>query len=98
MSGYGESVFATPAPASGTLAISTRRARYHGYALRDSGGAGAVVRIWDSPSAASGTILDTINLAAGESAAPFYEKGIEAQTGIFVQVVSGTVEGSIRIG
>jgi hypothetical protein len=98
MGGWGENVLAIALTGSDQI-IAPRRARYHGFAMREtSGGAGAVVRIYDNPSAASGTLLDTISLVAGESAGPFYEKGIEAQLGIYVDVVSGAVEGSIRVG
>lgn len=81
-------------------ALVAQRAIYFGFTVREtSGSAVATVRIWDNPSAASGTILDTIQLAAKESAREFYgPMGIEALTGIFIEVVAGTVEGSVRHG
>jgi hypothetical protein len=44
-------------------------------------------------------LLDTVNLGAAGSSAAFYDSGgIGFTNGIFVDVVSGAVEGSIRIG
>lgn len=71
---------------------------YAGFTLRETAGAAAVVRIYDNASAASGTLLDTIGLAANESARELYLKPVHAANGIFVDIVSGAVEGSIRIG
>jgi hypothetical protein len=56
------------------------------------------VRIYDNTSAA-GKLLDTIQLVAGESAREWYgEEGQEFAKGVYVDIVSGTIEGSIRIG
>lgn len=84
-------------PVTGTGAVRAAAALYCGYALRATGGA-AVVRIWDNPAAASGTLLDVVALAADASAQAMYDTGIDARRGVFVEVVSGTVEGSVRIG
>lgn len=70
---------------------------YCGFTIRETAGSTAVVRIYDN-TAASGTLLDTIGLAANESAREFYPGGIWVSTGIYVDIVSGAVEGSIRIG
>jgi hypothetical protein len=71
---------------------------YNGYSLRETAGAAAVVRIYDN-TAASGTILDTVALAANESAREYYPSpGIRVENGLYFQVVSGTVEGSLREG
>lgn len=79
-------------------AICTDQATYAGFTIREtSGGAAAVVRIWDNASAASGTLLEEISLASGESAREFYAGGILATLGVYVQVVSGAVAGSIRV-
>lgn len=73
-------------------------ATYRGYSLRETGGADAVVRIWDG-TAASGILLDTVALAADGSAQAWYGGGgLRAVAGVFVEVVSGAVEGSVRIG
>lgn len=69
---------------------------YTGYSLRETAGAAAVVRLWDNPAAASGTILATIALAANASKDASV-LGVWF-TGVFVEIVSGTVEGSVYIG
>jgi len=80
-------------------AVSATRAYYRGFTIREtSGSAAAVVRIYDNASAASGTLLDEISLAPGESAREWYETGIWAANGVYVDVVSGAVAGSVRIG
>lgn len=91
-------VAATPVALTGaSQAIASGPAFYRGYSLMAT--AAAVVKIWDNPSAASGTLLDTIVLGANASAQAWYDGGgLRAATGVFVQVVSGTVEGSVRIG
>lgn len=75
----------------------TGQAVYYGFSIRETAGAAAVVRVYDATSAA-GTLLDTIGLAALESAREYYPGGVWAQTGIYVDIVSGAVEGSVRVG
>jgi hypothetical protein len=79
--------------------VRDARTYYRGFTLREtSGAASARVRIWDNASAASGTLLDDITLAGGESAREWYESGIWAVNGVYVEVVSGAVAGSARVG
>lgn len=71
---------------------------YRGFSVREtSGTATALIRVWDNASAASGVPLDQISLAANESARELYSPPSVAKTGIFIEVVSGAVAGSIRI-
>jgi len=80
-------------------ALSGTQAVYAGYSIRETAGAAARVRIWDNASAASGTILETIGLTGLASSWSWLgPEGLWAVNGIFVEVVAGTVEGSIRIG
>lgn len=79
-------------------AVSAVPLIYHGFALRETAGAIATVRIYNNASAAAGTLLETIQLSANESAREFYAKGIRADVGIYVKIVAGTVEGSVRVG
>lgn len=70
---------------------------YVGFTIRETAGAAAVVRIWDNASAASGTLLDTIALAANQSIADALPGGgLRALNGIYVEKVSGAFEGSVR--
>jgi hypothetical protein len=68
-----------------------------GYTIRETAGAVAAVRVYDNASAASGTLLATIGLAANASHDVHYPGGIRAAQGVYVDVVTGAVEGSIRI-
>lgn len=68
---------------------------YHGFSLRETAGAVATVRIHNG-SAAGTPILDTVQLSALESAREWYDEGIAARSGIYIDVVAGTVEGSVR--
>lgn len=70
---------------------------YRGITLRETAGATAVCVLYDNASAASGTILDAFSLAANASVS-FVHDGIWAENGIFVDIVSGTLAGSVRIG
>jgi hypothetical protein len=70
---------------------------YRGYTVRETAGAAAVLRVYDN-TANSGTLLDTISLAASGSASALYDPALRADLGIRVDVVSGAVEGSIRVG
>jgi hypothetical protein len=70
---------------------------YGGYTIRETAGAVATVRIYDNASAASGTLLGTIALLANESRDVQYPAGVRAANGVFVDVVAGTVEGSVWI-
>ena len=74
--------------------ISEVPCTYHGFSFRETGGTTATIVIYNN-TAASGTILDTIALTAGESAREWYDRGIAATVGITVDV-TGTVQGSVR--
>jgi hypothetical protein len=92
---------ARPLALSGSdQALVATRAILHGYSVRETGGAAtATVRLFDNASAASGTLLATISLAAGGSADVLYPAGLLAENGIYVDMGgTGTVEGSVRIG
>lgn len=76
--------------------IATGPAVYRGYAVRAT--TAAVLRIWDGTGPA-GTLLDVVVLDVDATASDWYGGGgIRAARGVHVEVVSGTVEGSVRIG
>lgn len=82
---------------TGDESVSLAPANYYGFSFREtSGSASATVRIYDGDTAA-GALLDSVQLSAGESAREFYATGVRAQDGIYVDVVSGAVEGSVRV-
>lgn len=85
-------------PVSASTQVAGTPKAYVGFSLREtSGTVGAVVRIYDNTTA-SGTELDTVSLLAGETAREWYPSdGIRTRVGVYVQVVSGAVSGSIRV-
>lgn len=71
---------------------------YRGFSLREtSGTATATVRIYNNASAASGVIVETIQLNPSESRSESLPVGVTV-VGIYFEKVSGTVEGSVRHG
>ena len=79
---------------TGTTQVATGPGVYRGCSIREAAGAAAVVRIWDNTSAA-GTLLAAISLPANGSFAEVTE--VFFAIGVVVEVVSGTVQGSVRI-
>ena len=80
---------------TGTVDLTTKGRRLASWSLR--GTAAAVVNLRDG--GASGSIVVPINLANGTTASQAYPtpQGILFPKGIYVEVVSGTVEGSVDI-
>lgn len=81
-------------------AVRATPAVYRGFTVVETGGSStATVRIYDHASAASGTLIGAVNLAAGGAADVSLNIGVWCENGIYVDVGgSGTVAGSIRIG
>lgn len=72
---------------------------YRGITVRETtGAAGAVLRVYDNASAASGILLQTITLGNGESFNVLHPMSVWAGDGVYVDVVSGTIEGAIFLG
>ena len=66
-----------------------------GWSIRENAGtpAAAAVRLRDG---SGGQILASIGLAAGQSSAQTLQPlGVNFRTGIFVEIVAGSVEGSV---
>lgn len=74
--------------------VASGRSELAGFSFRETAGSSAVVRVYDSTSAA-GVLLLSVSLAAGESVGEVFPRALDARNGIFVDVVSGTVEGSV---
>lgn len=70
---------------------------YRGVCLRETAGSTAAVRLYDNASAASGTLIGAFSLAANGSVDVVYD-GIYVTNGVYADVISGAVEGSVRIG
>ena len=75
-------------------------ATYHGYSLR-AGASGATVNIYDNASAASGTLLEVLTIAADKTVHAYYATedssgGLRAVNGIYFST-DNAVTGSIRV-
>lgn len=82
------------------IATSVAATRYRGFSIRNTSTTDtATVRIFDSLTA-GGPVLEEVSLSANESAREYYadDTAPTASTGIYVQVVSGSVAGSVRFG
>lgn len=77
--------------------ITYAPSRILGFALLESsGGAGAIVRLRDGD---AGDLIVPVSLAAGESAREWWGPGgVSTTAGIYLEVVSGAVVGSIFVG
>lgn len=84
---------------TGNTQVFTGPCTYRGYSIRENAGTAgtASVRIWDGTSA-TGTLLAVVELATDSSANESVPDGLRASKGVFFEVVTGTVEGSVRIG
>lgn len=80
-------------------AVRTAEGWYAGYTVIETGGSNAAtVRIYDNASAASGTLIGAVNLAAGGSADVSLNLPTWCVNGVYVDVGgTGTVAGSVRI-
>jgi len=76
------------------IAVNTNHAiaeQLLGYSMREIAGAAAVVRL--RKAAVGGQIMDTISLSANESKTYDWFRLFPAEGGVFVQLVSGAIEG-----
>lgn len=89
--------FAFPTKISGSSqALITTPVNLRGVTIGETGGAVAAVRLWDNASAASGTLVATVRLAANTSQTVMFPgDGIRCVKGLYVEVVAGAVEGSV---
>ena len=87
-------------PVTTSAAVRTTACSYNGYSLR-AGASGAVITIYDNASAASGTVLEVINISASTSVHVYYPEekgtgGLRAVNGLYFST-NQTVTGSIRV-
>ncbi len=57
----------------------------------------AVVKVWDSSTGANGRLLDVYDVTANVAVSRDIAGGVRAANGLYVEVVSGTPEGSVRL-
>lgn len=85
--------------AGGSARVTTSPTRLMGFLLCEATGAApAKIRLWDGADT-SGEPVGAIALAAGANAREFFgPQGIGLTQGLFVEVVTGLVEGTVLIG
>jgi hypothetical protein len=83
---------------SATQVVRAGPAQYAGLSIRETAGSALVLRLWDNASAASGTLVEVITVAASGSATVALPDPIRCAAGLYLERVSGsTYEGSIRL-
>ena len=95
------SITTTPIPYGGgaTQVIFAGAGWFKGVSLRETAGAAAIVRLWDNPTTNTGTLIGTYAFVANQSYNELYTGDpVYCAKGLFLEKVSGTIEGSIRIG
>lgn len=90
----GLAAWSEPLPGA-TGAVKAQPTIYRGVTVRETAGAVAVVRLFDDPDSANGTLLETVSLAANASFSALYDDGIRAAHGIYAEI-TGAVEGAVR--
>lgn len=81
-----------------TGAVIARPCTFRGCSIRDTSGAGNTIKIYDNASAASGTVLMAVQLAANASVPPLsVADGLQAVNGLYLSA-TGAVEGSVWVG
>lgn len=89
---------ATAYNVTATGAVVAFAAQLRGWSIRDTSGATNTVRLYDNASAASGTVLLTVQLAANASVPPLcIDDGLRAVNGLYLSC-TGSVEGSVWVG
>lgn len=73
---------------------------YKGIHVRETGGVALTLQLFDNGSAAAGTIVQTVVLAAnGTYDVYFADNGIALSNGLFInRAAGGSFEGSVRLG
>lgn len=87
------------AATSTTVVSATPGVMLYGWSVRENAGTPAVatVELWDNASAATGTMLASIVLAASGNDQVNFPTPIRAKNGIFATVTAGTIKGSAYI-
>ncbi|RSD26351.1 hypothetical protein [Amycolatopsis eburnea] len=88
---------AEPRNVTGTGAVSAGPCTFRGLSLRDTSGSANVVTLFDNASAASGTVVATIALAANGSGHVNAPDGLRCAAGLYLQA-AGALVGSVWVG
>jgi hypothetical protein len=80
-----------------TGAVVAAPCTFRGLSLRDASGVANIVDLFDSPSAAAGTVVATVVLAANGSGHVSAPDGVRCANGLWLQT-TGAVIGSVWTG
>lgn len=87
--------FAIPGSSGVVGPTTTNNVLFHGFVVHETAGATAVARLRDS-GAVGGLIVGEISLAANASA-DLYNADILCRGGLYFELVSGAIEGSVFV-
>lgn len=82
---------------TGSGAVSPAPCTFRGLSLRDTSGATNTVDLFDNASAASGTVVATVQLAASGAQTINVPDGVRCANGLYLQA-TGAVVGSVWVG
>jgi hypothetical protein len=83
-------------PVTTDAATLNRRGKLLGWSLRETAGAVATVDLYDHATAASGTRVAAISLAAAGSSTVVYPEAVQLANGLYYDV-TGDVAGSVYV-
>lgn len=87
---------ATVSPVFTSGVVLSGRGVLRGYSFRETSGTAAAVLRVRAGFNATANLIASVSLVAGESVRDYFgESGLRADTGLYVEVVSGVVEGSV---
>jgi hypothetical protein len=82
---------------TGTGAVLANPCTLRGFSVVDTSAGANTVKVFDNASAASGTVLATVVLAASGSATVAIPDGVRAAAGLYLQS-TGVLQGSVWVG
>jgi hypothetical protein len=83
---------------TGAGVVNATPCTFRGCSIRDTSGSTNTIKVYDNASAASGTILLAVQLAANASVPPLaVSDGLRANAGLYLST-TGSVEGSVWVG
>lgn len=89
---------ASAAVTTGSVAIATTEAAYHGITVVAGDTASAVITIYDSAGGASGNIIERVNIRAQDSRVIERNTPVMARNGLYLVATGTGMSGSVFFG
>lgn len=83
-------------PVTASAVVASTPTTFRGLSIKDTSAAGNTIKVYDNPSAASGTILFERVLAANADVTVMDPSGVRGASGLYFSS-TGSVEGSVFI-